>query len=293
MNTFSWVYRISAKISILSLASFICSSATASPDAAIETIDQATHERNVQKIDSLAPKQTQIINTIPGPKANKEDLLQGKVEKGPGLNPFAWIFRPVTKLQAQTARLEQQVVKLTGPIAALQPSMQSLNNKMGEVKDEMGKVEKGMTTVAGGMVDVGHGMGRVEKRMGGVANEMTQVQNEIKQMRVDIRSMRNEMLSLRKPIAELQQPIASLKAPVHNLAKPVSTIGKRMNSLDQQMHDLKMILNLVLSSIYVAAAIIAVGTPIAAILVWKHRQQLMKGQAPTSIEIRDHHAPST
>lgn len=231
-------------------------------------IDKDQHKEEVKSADTLAEEQAKVINKIPGSRVKAKDLKQAPMEKGPGLNPIGWLFSPVTKLQKQSVILQQEIMKLTGPIAALQPSMIGLNNRMTDVKGEMGRVRNSMNTVEGSI-------GGVKGSLSNVQSQMQSVQNELRRMQQDIHSMQTEMLHLRQPIEDLRGPIVSLKKPLSTLEKPISTIGSRMDSLDSQMNDLKTMLGMVLSSIYVAAALIAFGTPFAAIMIWRHRARLL------------------
>ncbi len=204
--------------------------------------------------DQLVKQQVEAINKVPNVQVKTEDMKQEPLEKGPGLNPVAWIFRPLTKLQAQSVRLEQQIMKLTGPIAALQPGILGLEGRITEVRTEMGQVKERMVSVQG---------------------DMGKVQGQLSDMQSNIRDMRQQMHTLEGPMRDLKSPITKLQGPLLELQRPVSSIGTRLNNLEEQLSQLRTLIALVLSSIYVAAALIAVGTPLAAILVWRNRRKLL------------------
>ncbi|MBX9688022.1 MAG: hypothetical protein K2X27_15050 [Candidatus Obscuribacterales bacterium] len=218
-----------------------------------ETTDMRKEKSRAQESDKLAAAQARNMNRIPGLKVNPKDLKQEDLEKGPGLNPLGWIFRPLTKLQAQSVRLEQQIMKLTGPIASLQPAMLGLDSRMSEVNSQMGKV--------------GHKMDSVENSMHSVDRNMRSVETAIESMRSDISGMRSQMGRLEKPMTALQEPL-------QNLSQPISTVSSRLDGLEKQLSELRTMIALVLTSIYLSAALIAIGTPLAAALIWQHRRKI-------------------
>lgn len=196
-------------------------------------------EIKLQKSDQFAEEQAQAINRIPGADIKADDLKETKVKKkGLNLNPFSWLFRPITRLQEQSVRLEQQMMKLTGPIAALQP-----------------------------------GMLRLEKRIVSVEGQTGKVQDQMALMQTDISAMRKELTEIKEPIMELKAPIEALHDPIKRIEKPITGVNKDLN-------ELKALLSLVLTSIYIAAVVIAIGTPLAAILVWRNKHKIFKPAKP-------------
>lgn len=193
-------------------------------------------EVNLKKSDQYADDTAKAVNRIPGANVKAEDLKETTVKKkaGVNLNPFSWLFRPITRLQEQSLRLEQQMMKLTGPIAALQP-----------------------------------GMLRLEKQIVNVESRTEKVQNQMAEMQTDISAMRQELTQIKKPIMELKEPIVALRDPLKRIEKPITGVNEDLN-------ELKALLSLVLTSIYIAAAVIAFGTPVAAILIWRNKSKLLK-----------------
>lgn len=198
-------------------------------------IQKKENEIKLLKSDQFAEDQAQAINRIPGANVKADDLKETKVKKkGLNLNPFSWLFRPITRLQEQSIRLEQQIMKLTGPIAALQP-----------------------------------GMLRLEKRIVSVEGQTGEVQNQMALMQKDISAMRSELGEIKKPIMELKEPIVALNEPIKRIEKPITSVHK-------DLAELKTLLGLVLTSIYLAAIAIAIGTPLAAIIIWRNKHKLLK-----------------
>jgi len=206
--------------------------------------------------DKYVNEQAQAINKIPGANVSPEDLKESEVHKKGGFpNPLGWMLKPVTRLQEQSVKLEQEIMKLTGPIGSLQPSMLRLDKSMSSVQSQMGSMQ-------GQITDVGSQMGSMQS---------------------DIRSMRQDLSQLKTPISDLKKPVMDLREPVLALAKPVEGVESRLVRLDRELADLKTLLTLILTSIFAAAAIIAVGTPVAAILVWRNRQKFVPATKPEEI----------
>lgn len=228
-------------------------------DARIDKAEKHAYGQALKQGDKFAQQQAHVINKVPGMEVSSEDLKEKEVKKDFSLNPIAWLFKPVIRLQEQSVRLEQQIMKLTGPIAALQPGMLGLENKM--------------THVQGQMVNMGGQIGRVENKMGDVRGQMAGMQKDISAMRV-------ELGQIKQPITDLKGPIMQLHDPLLDIQKPVSTVGTKLESLDKQLADLKTLISLVLTAIFVSAGMIAVGTPIAAILIWRNKSKLLPKAKP-------------
>lgn len=53
-----------------------------------------------------------------------------------------------------------------------------------------------------------------------------------------------------------------------------------MSGLEDQLNDLRTLMSLVLTSIFICAGLIAIGTPVAAILIWRNRHKLLPKPKP-------------
>ncbi len=192
-----------------------------------------------QQSDQYTPKQAEVLNKIPGVDITADDLKE-RDKKGFPLNPVAWIFKPVIRLQEQSVKLEQQIMKLTGPIAALQPGMLHLEGRMTSMQGQLASLEE----------------------------DTSGVQSQLVSIQKDIAAMHATLNEIKKPVTDLKGPIMSLRDPIMRIQEPITGV-------DKDLTDVKTLLSLVLTSIYAAAAIIAIGTPLAAILVWRNRQKLL------------------
>jgi archaellum component FlaC len=200
------------------------------------------------------------VNQVPGVKVKPEDLETEK--KGGFPNPVGWLFKPITQLQKQSIRLQQQIMKLEGPIAAMQPTMLGL-------RDQMVSVERHMS--------------KVEGRMSGVEIEMKDVQGAMGQVKDDVERMRQLLSRLQGPITRLETPIRDLKEPVVGLQRPISSVHGQLTDLRSQLdeveREIRTTSNFMFLAILFAALLVAVGTPVAGLLVWWNRRKLFGAQA--------------
>ena len=219
-------------------------------DKKITKAEKAIDHKKAVASDKYADEQAKQINkNIPGAAVDPEDLKESEVKKGGGFpNPVAWMLKPVTRLQEQSVRLEQEIMKLTGPIGALQPAMLNLDKRMESIEKEMGTTREEISSV--------------RQTMGSISG--------------DIKGMHGDLTDLKAPIVQLKQPVIDLKDPVLRLAKPVLGVESRLNNLDNQLNQLKTLLAMILTAIFICAGTIAIGTPLAAVWVWRNRAKIMK-----------------
>lgn len=232
-------------------------------DKKITDSEKEYYKTTMKAGDKYSSKQAKVLNQIPGVNVTAKDLQESEVKKGVSLNPITWLFKPVIRLQEQSVHLEQQIMKLTGPISALQPGILKLDNRI---------------------VSVGKEIGAVRSEIGTVEEKIENVGNQLSAMRQDITAMRVELGEIKKPIVDLQGPIVRLHDPLTKIEKPISGIDSRLVLLDKELGDLKTLLSLVLTAIFISAGIIAVGTPVAAILIWRNKAKLLPKPTPQQIK---------
>lgn len=194
------------------------------------------------------------VNRIPGVNVQAKDLQPPAPEEPiRGFHPIKKMLQPIIRLQKNTMQLQQQIMKLAGPIASLQPSMLGLQKKMTSVESKMGNMQ-------GRIVDVGSSIDGVGTRVDNVGSQMNKISNQMTDVRSDLSRMQNEINRLNVPLKALQKPLV-------DVAQPLETV-------DQKLEKLAALLTTVLFTIFAAAVIIAVGTPIAAILIYRNRRRL-------------------
>lgn len=210
-----------------------------------------------------AANQVPGVNLAPGHMATP--LLDEEPIKG--FHPIKRLMRPVENLAKQSVILGQNIMRLEAPIASLQPSMMSLKKEMGNVQDRMGSMQNSLGSMQTGVSGVRTDIHSVRDDIGSATTAIGGVRSSIGAVRGDLGGMRRQITLLEKPIRDLRGPLTEV-------SQPVSTINKHLSAVDRDLADLKALLSTVLASIYVAAAVIAFGTPLAAFVVYKNRHKL-------------------
>jgi len=182
------------------------------------------------------------VNQIPGVKVAPTSLEEPAMPPIRGFHPVKRALRPIQSLQALSIQLEQQIMRLEGPIAALQPPMLGLQKRMTNV----------------------------ESKMGGVQDHMGKVETQITGVESEIKGVRSDLSIMRKQIGELQSPIQQLQKPLTGVAGPLT-------KLDNRLDQVQALMGCILLAILIATVAIAVGTPIAAIIIYVNRKKIFPG----------------
>ncbi|PWU02854.1 MAG: hypothetical protein C5B53_01215 [Candidatus Melainabacteria bacterium] len=240
--------------SVLALSSLLQVQVCA--DEAAPAVAAAGPERksDVQKSSQNSPKDQQnneetakAANKVPGVNVEGKDLQPPPPEEPiHGFHPIKKMLQPVVQLEKNSVQLEQQIMKLEGPIAGLQPAMLRLHNKMGAMQGHIDDVGKRIDGVGSRVNDVG-------TQMKGISSQMTAVRGDI---------------------SDVRKEIGTLEGPIKDLHKPLSEVSRPLLNVEQKLEKLAALLTTVLFAILLAAGIIAVGTPIAAILIYRNRRKL-------------------
>src|ERR1700722_16004194 len=76
-----------------------------------------------------------------------------------------------------------------------------------------------------------------------------------------------------KPISALSQPISQLQGPINDLPKSITDVRAELSDLRAQLAELQAAVNktafYILIAILLATFMIAIGTPLVAILLWR------------------------
>lgn len=171
-----------------------------------------------------------------------------KEEKGfqlKHLNPFHWVFKPVTDMQARVVHLEKQIMRLEAPIASLQKPMVGLREDMGTVENQMSTIDNSMGHVTGHMEKVNGQMKTVDTRMGHMENQLD----------------------------KMYEPVVELQGPVTNVSSQLSTLKSDLQELKDVV---SLTSTLILVAVIAVGLLVAVGTPIAALFAWRHRKFIIE-----------------
>jgi peptidoglycan hydrolase CwlO-like protein len=204
-------------------------------------VPQSPKDKSINKSTAKA------MNRLPGVQISDKDL-EPPPEQAPitGFHPIKKALAPIIRLERNSVQLQQQIMKLEGPIAALNPPMVGLQSRMTSVESKMGSMQQRLD----GMSDA---VGGVSKQMSGV--------------RGDIKGMRQQITLLQEPIEALRAPIEKLQGPLVNVAEPLKQVHK-------ELAEMKALLATVLGAIVLAAIAISIGTPIAAIFIYRNRKKI-------------------
>ncbi|HEY9719342.1 MAG TPA: hypothetical protein V6C69_17830 [Trichormus sp.] len=148
--------------------------------------------------------------------------------------------------------------KLLKPLTNLESTTDKLDAKANGLQQPINELNKPMVGLQQEMVSVDHGVGKMTKTMDGVSNTVA--------------GARQDMASIRQEIGYLKKPIVALQEPVEAIAKPLESVEGQ--------------LNLVLCALLAGPFIVAFGTPMAAVLIYRNRHKFLG-----SIETNNKPAP--
>ncbi len=229
------------------------------PQTAAAAADPIKQEDNRQQ-KNLDQKMIESSNQLPGVNIQPDEFHEEEKGFSVGdLNPFKWIFKPVTDMQKRVIHLEKQMMRLEGPIANLQKPMMGLREDMVSVQDKM-------KLMRGDMGQVRTKMDGLQGNLKGIGGQMTHVDSRIGSVQSQLKQIRGPIVALRDPILDLQ--------------KPLSSVGGELQTLKSDLHELKDVVKLTSTLILIAiisvGLIICVGTPIAALFAYRNRRWIME-----------------
>jgi len=233
----------------------------------IQTTGQSTGFSKEEKKVPVTPAANSInkstakaVNRISGVKLNAKNLEpppeQGEIR---GFHPIKKLLAPIVRLERNSVQLQQQIMKLEGPIAGLNPPMMGLQKRMTSVEGKMGNMQ--------GKLD-------------GMNESVSKVSDQMNGVRSDLRSMRQQITALQEPIEQLRPPIEKLQKPLVNVAEPLMEVRG-------ELAQMKALLATVLGAILVATIAISIGTPVAAIYVYRNRKKIFPNMSDQELVPKD------
>jgi archaellum component FlaC len=216
-----------------------------SADAGAAKADKNDIEHAVQKQKEVDSSMIKAVNQVPGVDVD-EQAFKNEKKKGSflgNLNPFKWIFKPVTDMQDRIVHLEKNMMRMQAPMAALNPPIKGLRQDMTGVSQKMKVLHSDVNSIYGGM--------------GSASKKITHIENTLGQM---------------------YEPVVTLKKPVEDLAKPINGMGDTLAELQSDLKELKNTIAFTNAAILIAligmGLVVMVGTPVAAIIGWRHRHTI-------------------
>jgi uncharacterized coiled-coil DUF342 family protein len=182
------------------------------------------------------------INQTSGVHVTPQQLAIPEEDLIHGFHPVKKLMSPIVRLEKNTVQLQQQIMKLEGPIAGLQKPMLGLHKKMGSV----------------------------ERRMNGMSNQLNTMQTNVMDVNKSMAGIHEQLVKMDGRVAQIEEPIFEIQKPLTEVAGPLSEVK-------QELMKVEALIGVVLFAIIVAAAAVAIGTPIAAVLIYRNRHKLFPG----------------
>jgi hypothetical protein len=138
------------------------------------------------------------------------------------------------------------IKKMLQPVENLEGMSIKLEQQIVKLEGPIASLQPPMINLQGKMTSVNDTMGKMQTQLNGVDSQMTGVRADLAKMRAEISDLKGPILAIQKPLADVSHPLEAVETQ----------------------------LNLVLFSILVAAIAIVIGTPMAAVLVYRYRDKL-------------------
>jgi hypothetical protein len=208
-----------------------------------------------QKKADLKEVKSEAVSSVDGVKL---DVDSDKGFDLGDLNPFKWIFKPVTDTQKEVRRLGKQLTEMETPITDLQKPMVGLRQDMVNVHSQMGDIHTGIN-------DVRHETANVDKSLAKVEHNLNRI----------------------------YEPVVSLKEPIVAMAGPVNNVKGNINTIKSDLKGMKDVIGFTSTAILVAVIgaglLVVFGLPVAALLVWRNRSKFMRMVGGTQNDVDNMH----
>src|SRR4030095_4612348 len=153
-------------------------------------------------------------------------------------------FHPIKKILRPVEQLEAQSIQL-------QQQVMRLEGPIAALQPSMLGLEKKMVVV--------------NRQVGSMQSQVAAMQSQLRSVESQVNGARTEIAGIKGELRGIRRPIESLRGPIGQVAQPLTGVQTQ--------------LGFILLAIMVAAVMIAIGTPVAAILIYMNRHKLFPGQA--------------
>ncbi|MDZ4836632.1 MAG: hypothetical protein SGJ27_22875 [Candidatus Melainabacteria bacterium] len=223
-------------------------SATTSASAQKEKVQAESSKSTTQAVKRQVHKEVkaEAVGEVDGvPLAKKDTEPEKKGFSIGDLNPLKWIFKPITDVQKEVKNLGKAITEIETPITDLQEPTVKVREQIVGVSDQVGEIRNDMTGIQGSMSNVDGKLERMEKKLG-----------------------------------KIYEPIAALNDPVTGIAEPVKRLQGNIHTMTGDLKGMKDVVGGTSTAILIAVIgvglLIVVGSPIAAMIVWKYRSTIIK-----------------
>lgn len=207
------------------------------------------------------------------------------------------------KLTGPIAALQPAMLKLRQRVESMGVQMDGVQSELRDLRSDMNAISSRLDTTLQHMKGVDKSMQKVSMQLVSMQGSLKGTYGELQQMRPDLSTVRQDIGLIRDPIMRVHRPLQSIVGPIHNLDKQVMSVSsnirqikpplvhmerplvsldrsmtgvdKEITGLHKEIVELRNLITMVLTSIFLAAVLIAIGTPIAAILVWRNKHKLL------------------
>ncbi|HEY9714754.1 MAG TPA: hypothetical protein V6C72_14900, partial [Chroococcales cyanobacterium] len=163
----------------------------------------------------------------------------------------------------QVPGVKVNTTDLTPPTAAPIKGFHPIKKLLRPVENLEGmtiKLEQQIMKLEGPIAALQPPMIHLQKKMTGVDEQLHSMQGQLNGMQTEVTGVRTDIAGMRKDIQALKKPIVALKGPIGTVAKPLEKLQAQ--------------LNFIILAIIISAISIAIGTPVAAIVLYKYRHKL-------------------
>jgi uncharacterized coiled-coil DUF342 family protein len=222
---------------------------------------------------------------------------------------------PLAALRPIMLELHDQVEITQKRMQAVNVRLDAVHAQLEDVSSKMSVIDKNIDNTNQHMKSIEDPLHSVEARMSSVESSIVGTYKTLGGMRTDISEVRKDIGMIKNPIMRIQQPLESIAEPVKNLdqqltgvhtelvdvhtelggvhselgavrkpltniERPISDLEREVRGLHKEIADLRYLLGLVLTAIFLSAVLTAIGTPIAAILIWRNRRNILPPPRP-------------
>jgi chromosome segregation ATPase len=169
---------------------------------------------------------------------------------------------PGGKIQAKDLEADTPEIKGFHPIKKILQPVENLEGMSVKLEQQIMKLEGPISALQPPMINLQHKMTSVDDSMAKMQSQLKNVQTQMGGVRDDLKTMRGE-------ISELKGPILSIQKPLEGVSSPLEALQRQ--------------LDLVLLSIFIASVGVVIGTPIAAVLIYRYRTKLFPAKTASAL----------
>jgi chromosome segregation ATPase len=215
---------------------------------------------------------------------------------------------PIAALQPAMLNLQTRVENVGKEMGAVFREMHDVHGQLSGVSDRIEQTNVQMKDIAGKLQTTDKHMQRIDSNMDTISAQMSSIQSSLRGTYSVLKTMSPALTDVRSDIHKIQPPLQALQEPLKSVVKPMKTLNEHVSNIDEHLKEvrdpltniekpmislnneltglhseisqLRMLLGIVLTAIFIAAIFIAVGTPIAAILVWRNKRLILPKPKP-------------